>query len=408
MWIKLLHKLLKGMIRTGRLRVTYPDGRSEVYGKGLGTPVHVQLHDPSMPRRLILETEMALGEGYSTGQITVEDDAIYDFLCLGVQNQYAPRLPKWVKLKKGFRGALRHISQINPAGRSKRNVAHHYDLSGQLYDLFLDTDRQYSCAYFAPGLDALEQAQAAKKAHIASKLLIEPGMRILDIGCGWGGMAITLARDFGANVVGVTLSEEQHGYATERVEKAGLGDQVNIRLQDYRSVSGPFDRIVSVGMFEHVGLPQYRTYFNKVRDLLTPDGIALVHTIARVSPPAATSPWIVKHIFPGGYIPSASEVLKSVERSGLWTTDMEVLRLHYAETLRVWYDRFMEHATEAEAIYDAQFVRMWRYYLLACEAAFRHGRQGVIQIQLARDINAVPLTRDYMYPAQRHRAMAAE
>ena len=276
-------------------------------------------------------------------------------------------------------------------------MAHHYDLSGELYDLFLDADRQYSCAYFARPDMTLEEAQAAKKAHIAAKLLIEPGMRVLDIGCGWGGMGLTLARDFGAQVTGVTLSQEQHAIANQRAQKAGLADKARFHLMDYRDVKGQFDRIVSVGMFEHVGVPHYDAYFATVERLLAPDGIALIHTIGRAGPPGATSPWITKYIFPGGYCPAMSETMAAVERHKLVTTDVEVWRLHYAETLRIWRERFEANIESARALYDDRFCRMWRYYLIASELTFRLNNQVVFQFQLTPKQDAVPLTRDYLY-----------
>ncbi|MDE3239503.1 MAG: class I SAM-dependent methyltransferase, partial [Paracoccaceae bacterium] len=284
--------------------------------------------------------------------------------------------------------------------RARRNVAHHYDLSGELYDLFLDEDRQYSCAYFADPSMTLEEAQRAKKAHIANKLLLEPGMTVLDIGCGWGGLGLTLARDYGARVVGVTLSEEQHKVATRRAKEAGLSDRVEFRLCDYRTVTETFDRVVSVGMFEHVGVPHYREYFSAVHDRLAPDGVALIHTIGRVTPPGSTSPWILKYIFPGGYVPALSEMMSAVEKNALWSTDIEVWRMHYAYTLRHWHDRFVAKQDKAKALYDERFCRMWRYYLIASEMSFRHYGQCVFQVQLARRQEAVPLTRTYLYPPE--------
>ena len=265
-----------------------------------------------------------------------------------------------------------------------------------MYELFLDVDRQYSCAYFARPDMTLEEAQAAKKAHIAAKLCLKPGMRVLDIGCGWGGLALSLARDHGARVLGVTLSQEQHRVATERAQAAGLADRVTFRLMDYRDVTERFDRVVSVGMFEHVGVPHYRAYFEAVQARLGPQGVALIHTIGRSAPPGTTNPWIARYIFPGGYIPALSEMMAAVERTDLWPTDVEVWRLHYAETLRHWHDRFMANRDRAEALYDARFCRMWRFYLVASEMGFRVGRQCVFQLQLARDRAAVPLTRAYL------------
>jgi cyclopropane-fatty-acyl-phospholipid synthase len=278
-------------------------------------------------------------------------------------------------------------------------VAHHYDLSGALYDLFLDADKQYSCAYFRdPGM-TLEEAQAAKKALIAAKLRLEPGMRVLDIGSGWGGLALTLARDHGARVTGVTLSEEQLKVSRARAAAAGLEGQVDFHLRDYRAVTGQFDRIVSVGMFEHVGVPHYATFFATAARLLAPDGVMLLHTIGRNAPPAATSPWITKYIFPGGYVPSLSEVAAPIEASGLWLTDLEVWRLHYAETLRAWQRRFEANIDAVRALYDERFCRMWRFYLVASEMSFRAGRQCVFQLQLAHRQDAVPLTRAYLSAA---------
>ena len=333
------------------------------------------------------------------GSLSVDGDDLQALLELVVRNvRHADTHPVWwQRLSERSRTALRALAQRNIVTRAKRNVAHHYDLSGQLFDLFLDDDRQYSCGYFQAPDATLEQAQSDKKAHIARKLLLKPDMTVLDIGCGWGGMAITLARDHGAKVLGITLSEEQHAFATDRVKREGLSDRVEFRLCDYREVEGTFDRIVSVGMFEHVGLPQFDTYFATIRNRLSPDGIALIHTIGWAGPAKATSPWIAKYIFPGGYIPSLSEVMSAVEQNRLWSTDIECLRLHYAYTLRHWYDRFCAHEDAVRALYDDRFVRMWRFYLAASEQTFRHAPQAVFQLQLSRNIDAVPLTRDYIY-----------
>ena len=406
MWKRLLDRLLVDLIRIGRLEVTYPDGTVRNYGPGGDQRVSVTMTDPALPRRIITGPDLAVGEGYMNGTLVIADDDIRGFLTLIMRNRGAGHTHWAVDVNLVLQRWLRHIQQYNPASRARRNVAHHYDLSGRLYDLFLDKDKQYSCAYFISPDDSLEQAQAQKKAHIARKLLVEPGMRVLDIGCGWGGMALTLARDFGAQVVGVTLSEEQHRVAIDRAKAEGLDDMVNFRLTDYRDVKEKFDRIVSVGMFEHVGAPHYHEYFTHVRDKLTEDGIALIHTIGRTSPPGGTSPWIQKYIFPGGYVPAMSEAMAAVEKADLVSTDVEVWRMHYAETLRHWYERFMINIDEARALYDERFCRMWRYYLTASEMTFRHNRQVVFQFQLSRKQTAVPLTRDYLYPrAARHRAL---
>jgi len=398
MWSMALHRFLLGLIREGRLTVTYPNSEIRSYvGTEPGPEVAIALQDPSLPRRIVLSPEMGVSEGYVDGHLTIVGDDLEGFLRLAIGN-VAAQGPAWYHRPLIILRYLgRRVAQFNPAGRSRKNVAHHYDLSGALYDLFLDEDRQYSCAYFKRDDMTLEEAQEAKKAHIAGKLLLKPGMRILDIGCGWGGMGLTLARDYGAQVVGVTLSEEQHRIANQRARDEGLEDYAKFELIDYRDVEGTFDRIVSVGMFEHVGAPQYRTYFNKINDLLTEDGIALIHTIGRAKPPGATNPWISKYIFPGGYVPSMSEMTAAVEQSGLITTDLEVWRLHYAETLRHWYDRFMVRIDEARRLYDDQFCRMWRFYLMACEMTFRLDKQVVFQVQLSRRQDALPLTRDYLY-----------
>jgi len=400
MWERLLVQMLERLIRQGSLVLHMPDGSCARYGDGTGTPVVIYLTDPALPRRIVLNPDLAVGEAYTDGTLVIEGDDIHGFHSLALNNISSGRGVWWRHMLDRLRIAGRYLQQFNPVPRARSNVAHHYDLSGALYDLFLDDDKQYSCAYFRHPDDTLEQAQAAKKAHIAAKLRIERGMRVLDIGCGWGGMALTLARDYGAQVLGVTLSQEQHKVATARAAAEGLDGQVEFRLTDYRHVEGQFDRIVSVGMFEHVGVPHYSEYFSHVHDRLSTDGIALVHTIGRCSPPAATSPWIAKYIFPGGYVPALSEVMRAVERQDLWSTDIEVLRLHYAETLRHWHDRFVANIDAARALYDDRFCRMWRYYLVASEMTFRLNRQVVFQLQLTRRQDAVPLTRDYLYPAQ--------
>ncbi|MDD9724989.1 cyclopropane-fatty-acyl-phospholipid synthase [Roseovarius sp. SK2] len=397
MWTKILDVFVTHLFRKGDFSLTYPDGTTRRYGNG-GTPsAAITLHDPALPRKIIMAPELAVGEAYMDGTLTIVDDDLRSFLTLAVSNMAAQGKPWFHRPLDIYRQLSRYINQFNPAKRARANVAHHYDLSGELYDLFLDEDRQYSCAYFARPDMTLEQAQAAKKRHIADKLLLKPGMRVLDIGCGWGGMALTLARDYGAEVVGVTLSKEQHALASRRAAEAGLSDKVKFHLMDYRSVTGTFDRIVSVGMFEHVGVPHYREYFRTVHDLLAEDGVALIHTIGQTDEPGATNPWILKYIFPGGYCPSLSEATRAIEVNALHTCDIEVWRLHYAETLRHWYDRFMANIDRVRELYDDRFCRMWRYYLIACEATFRHNSQVVFQFQLSRQQDAVPLTRDYLY-----------
>jgi cyclopropane-fatty-acyl-phospholipid synthase len=415
MWDRYLGRMAGTIIRRGTLHITMPDGRHVTAGDGTGSPVSIRLTDPDLPRRILLAPDLAVGEGYMDGTLLIEDDDLRGFLDLAMRNLGATagidRVPGlwWQRPAALARRAARRWHQWNPAPRARANVAHHYDLSAALYDLFLDADKQYSCAYFANPSMTLEEAQYAKKRHIAGKLLIEPGMTVLDIGCGWGGMALTLARDFGARVTGVTLSEEQHKLATRRAREAGLADRVEFRLTDYRNVRETFDRVVSVGMFEHVGVPHYGQYFAAVSDRLAPSGVALIHTIGRMRPPGVTSPWIEKYIFPGGYIPALSEMTAAIEKQALYMTDVEIWRLHYAETLRHWHDRFVGNEEKARALYDDRFCRMWRYYLLASELTFRHNWQCVFQVQLAHRQEAVPLTRDYLYQAPpRAHAQAAE
>ncbi len=410
MWTAAFARFLRRLIRDGDLVVSIGGGPTMVFGNGQGPKVTVRIKDQSTARRLMLDPELALGESYMEGALSIDGDDLQGLLAIIVRNRpQASDLNPPAHLLAALRHIRRRLDQANPAALARRNVAHHYDLTPAIYDLFLDADRQYSCAYFAHHTATLEAAQAAKKTHIARKLLIAPGMRVLEIGCGWGGLALTLARDHGAQVTGITLSQEQLAIARDRATAAGLADRVSFALMDYRAMRGQFDRVVSVGMFEHVGAPNFGTFFNVVRDRLADDGVALIHTIGRTAPPNATNPWIAKYIFPGGYVPSLSEVAIAIQESGLRIGDIECLRLHYAMTLRCWFDRFSAKADVAAALKDDRFVRMWRYYLAASEQTFRHGPQDVFQFQLCRRANAVPITRDYLYPPPDQRlAQAAE
>jgi cyclopropane-fatty-acyl-phospholipid synthase len=357
-------------------------------------------------RRLALNPQLAFGEGYMDGEVEPEGCTLHElveFLVLNIMG--GGRLPA-EEFLGWIRWAKRRLDQLNPAGRAKRNVAHHYDLNGRLYSLFLDRDRQYSCAYFPTGRESLDEAQEAKKRHIAAKLRLdrpkggEP-LEVLDIGSGWGGMALTLARDWGARVTGITLSEEQLGVARQRAQEAGLADRVSFELMDYRDWRRPVDRIVSVGMFEHVGITHYRQFFRTVAEALKPDGVALIHAIGRTDGPGSTNPWIAKYIFPGGYSPALSEVLPAVEASGLWATDIEILRLHYAETLSHWRRRFAANRDAIQSLYDERFCRMFEFYLSGSELSFRHMGHMIWQLQLTRRVDALPMTRDYMWEAER-------
>jgi len=397
MWATLLERMMSAIVRRGTLVMMLPGNRITRHGDGTGSPIHIVFSNAAPLRAIILNPEMGIPEAYTDGHMIIENDDLRGFLTLAVSNLAKGNRSGWQSVLAKGRLALRKARQWNPMGRAQANVAHHYDLSGDLYDLFLDADKQYSCGYYLTPDDTLEQAQAQKKAYIARKLLLKPDMRVLDIGCGWGGMAITLARDHGCQVLGVTLSAEQHKVATQRVADAGLQDRIDIRLADYRTITESFDRIVSVGMFEHVGAPHFREFFAHTRDKLTDDGVALIHFIGRAFPPGYTHPWIAKYIFPGGYIPAISETMAAVELEGLWATDIEIWRLHYAQTLRQWDDRFMANCDRVVDLYDARFLRMWRFYLVASEVTFRQSKQCVFQLQLSRDLNAVPLTRDYLY-----------
>ena len=394
----MLHAMLSRFVRLGRLTVTEQGRPSRTYGDGAGPEVAVRL-GRGWGRRIAMNPDMALGEAYMDGGLVLEQGSFWD-LCELIGLNFVDGPPPGL-LKRGFNLARRHLQQWNDRRAARRNVAHHYDLSYDLYSRFLDRDMQYSCAYFARPDMTLEEAQLAKKIHIASKLLIEPGMRVLDIGCGWGGMGLELAGRFGADVTGVTLSKEQLAIANDRARAANLDHRARFSLTDYRDVQGPFDRIVSVGMFEHVGAPNFRAYFQQVSRLLTDDGVALIHSIGRRTVPGVTQPWIAKYIFPGGYIPALSEMTAAIEDAGLWITDVEIQRLHYAETLKAWRARFLPQWDEIAAVYDERFCRMWEAYLGLSELGFRYGPNMIIQVQLAKRVGAAPLVRDYMIDGER-------
>ena len=391
---RLLRFLLKTFVRRGTFRVTTSRGTTFTFGDGTGTPVSVRFATRAAEWGILIDPELKFGEAYMDGTFVVEQGSIADVLAIMLgQNS---DVPHWARLQGVIRYLARGLSQFNPRLRARRNVAHHYDLDGRLYSLFLDADRQYSCGYFDLPTQSLDDAQLAKKRHLAAKLVLSPDKRVLDIGCGWGGLGLYLAEFCGADVTGITLSKEQHAVANERAIEKGLSAHAHFHLQDYRDVTGSFDRIVSVGMFEHVGVNHYDTFFRKSTQLLADDGVMLLHSIGRSEGPSRTSPWISKYIFPGGYIPSLSEVLPRIEKSGLLVTDIEILRLHYAETLKHWRERFLAHREEVERIYDRRFVRMWEFYLASSEMAFREQNLMVFQIQLAKRQGLTPMTRDYI------------
>ena len=394
----LLAHLLKRMIHTGRLTVIDVAGRRHVFqGETEGPAVAVRLRDRSLHWKLLVDPMLHTGEAYTDGKLSVEEGDLYDFAALALMNIGWGQPDHWLpKLLNLARALGRRLAQYNPAHRARQNVAHHYDLTDELYALFLDSDRQYSCAYFRSPEDDLETAQLQKKQHLASKMLLQPGQRVLDIGSGWGGMGLHLAQNDLVEVTGVTLSEEQHKLSNERAAKAGLAGWVRFDLMDYRSVAGRFDRIVSVGMFEHVGVHHYGEFFAKLNELMDDDGIALIHSIGHMSPPGTASPWLRKYIFPGAYSPALSEVFEAVEQHSLWVTDLEFLRLHYAKTLAHWAERFEANRGKIEAMYDGRFARMWEFYLVSAEMMFRTGSQLVFQMQLARKRDAAPIVRDYI------------
>jgi len=386
----MLEGLIRSFFKTGALAVRLPDGRIVCVGGVTPdtAPVVVRIRNTKTAARILCNPSLGVGEGYMDGGFVVERGSLYDFVEIATANLTAYR-------KRKARFAWRR-RRGNGKREARGNVAHHYDLSGEFFRLFLDEDRQYSCAYFPrPGM-SLEEAQAAKKRHIAAKLLLSSGQRVLDIGCGWGGLAITLAQEHGVHVTGITLSEEQFAEARHRAALRGLRREASFHLRDYRDVHGVFDRIVSVGMLEHVGVRDFGAYFGAIARLLTEDGVALVHTIGKSDGAGPNNPWIEKYIFPGGQIPALSEVAPAIERAGLVLTDLEVLRLHYAETLRAWRERFEAHREEVAELYDERFCRMWEFYLCGSEAGFRVGDLVVFQLQLAKRAAAVPLTRDYI------------
>jgi cyclopropane-fatty-acyl-phospholipid synthase len=405
-----LDRMLARFVETGRLTVIDAAGRRHVFaGKGDTAvdgepvkPVTIRLHDRRLYRQIVLNPELHMGEAYMDGRVTMEEGStIRDFLTLFSANRYnLGRLPIQ-RAAYAVKFVLRGWQQSNRPGEARRNVAHHYDIGNAFYKLFLDRNLLYSCAYFRDPGDSLEDAQRNKLRLLAAKLVLRPGLRVLDIGCGWGDLALYLAQLEDVQVTGVTLSAEQQAHASARAAALGLSDRVEFRLQDYRNVTDRFDRIVSVGMFEHVGVRHYDEFFRKLNALMPDDGIALIHSIGKMSPPGTASPWYRKYIFPGAYSPALSEVFAVIERNRLWCTDLEFLRLHYAMTCRHWADRFAANRDKAVAMFDERFARMWEFYLISAEMMFRTGSQLVFQMQLSRRRDAAPLTRDYITDRQR-------
>ena len=397
-----LSSLLKAFVRVGTLKVIDAKGDTHTFSGEPGPDVTIRISDPSLYYRMFINPELRAGEAYMDGSITMEGGsslrdflALYAINCEGLENHPVQRVMRSISM------ALRRMQQNNVTRRARNNVAHHYDLGNAFYKLFLDDDMHYSCAYFEHENDTLEEAQRNKLRLIASKMNLQPGNRVLDIGSGWGGMAIYLATVADVEVLGITLSTEQCELANQRARDAGVADRVRFELRDYRDIDEKFDRIVSIGMFEHVGAQHYRTYFDKVRDVLDEDGVALIHSIGHMAPPNFTNAWLRKYIFPGGYCPALSEVMEAVEPTGLWVNDIEILRLHYAKTLREWNRRFQANRDTVEAMYDARFCRMWEFYLYGTEMVFEEAEEMVFQLQLAHKRDAVPITRDYIAERQR-------
>jgi cyclopropane-fatty-acyl-phospholipid synthase len=391
---RLLRYFLGQFVRRGTMCFTTASGATFTCGDGTGEPVAVRFTTANAERRILLDPELALGEAYMDGTFVVENGSIADALAILMDQPQV--LPDWARPQWWLRYLARHFAQFNFRGKARTNVAHHYDLDGRLYSLFLDADRQYSCAYFDTPSATLDDAQLAKKRHLAAKLLIRPQHRLLDIGSGWGGLGLYLAEMTDADVTGITLSSEQLQVSNARAAEKNLSQSAKFLLQDYRDVEGRFDRIVSVGMFEHVGVDFYDRFFKRCAELLKDDGVMLLHSIGRSTGPDVTSPWTTKYIFPGGYIPAVSEVIPAIERAGLLVCDVEILRLHYAETIKAWRARFAARREEAVRLYDERFARMWEFYLASSEMAFRKQNLMNFQIQLTKRQDVVPMTRDYI------------
>lgn len=406
MWVSILCAMLSRLIKVGALELTLPSGEVRLFGEG--DPLRVRLASKRAVRSIVVNPEMGLGEAYMDGSLVVEGDDLVAFFKLAIGNVQAGNMPVWQQKMARLRFVLNRFAQRASRLKSRSNVAHHYDITVDLYDLFLSPDRMYTCAYYKNEGMSLDEAQEAKINHIAGKLLLEPELRVLDIGCGWGYMACYLAKNYGVHVTGVTLSKTQLACCEERAAQMGVEDLVAFRLTDYRDVDEQFDRVYSVGMLEHVGQPQYKTYFQKVSDCLKEDGIALIHFIGRTAPSRALSPWFNKYIFPGGNLPTLTEVAQVIEPTALGSTDIEVWRGQYERTLRDWRALFESNVAEVEALFDARFVRMWRYYLVASEISMGGMDQVLFHVQLTKDPLRVPSARDYLYGNEIRAQQAAE
>ena len=393
-----LVNFLNGLVKEDGFELVDANSKSYLIGKPKKeNPIRFKILDKKLHWKLLLNPDLYLGEAYTNGSIVIENGTLTEFLDIALKNVGRQSTNSITNALGKFRRVYRYITNFNLIGKSKENVAHHYDISNKFYDLFLDEKRQYSCAYFKNEDDTLEVAQNNKIDHIIKKLNLKPNQKVLDIGCGWGTLALDIAKKTQCEVVGITLSKNQLEQAQQKAKEMNLENQVEFRLADYRQLNEKFDRVVSVGMFEHVGRKFYNKYFNKVFDILNEDGVALIHTIGSVNPPRGPQPWITKYIFPGGYTPSLSEVSLPIEKSGLIISDIEVLRMHYAHTLKNWKERFMSKKGEVLEMFDEKFFRMWEFYLVSCEMAFKWSDQVVFQFQLTKKFKATPITRDYIY-----------
>jgi cyclopropane-fatty-acyl-phospholipid synthase len=399
--MKLLNSMLARIIKVGTLEIEDASGILHTHA-GSSTPyVRVKLHDPELYKSLYLKPEMAAGEAFMDGKLTIEKGTLKDFITLFGLNQGMPLSPPTGVIISFLANKIKSTFQENNPRRSRENVQHHYDISNELYSLFLDKGLNYSCAYYRTPEDTLEEAQENKLRHIASKLDLKPGQKVLDIGCGWGSMSIYLAQHFDVDVLGITLSVEQLKLAEQRVAELGVSKKVRFELRDYREVQGQFDRIISVGMLEHVGVKFLPAYFHHVSRLLTQDGVALIHSIGRSNGPGAPAPWLQKYIFPGGYSPALSEAVAAVEKTGLWITDTEIWRLHYMHTIAAWSERFAKNRVKAAEMMGERFCRMWEFYLVTSEVSFLHFHHVNFQIQLSKSLQMLPLQRDYMFETEK-------
>ena len=393
-----LAKFLTKLFKKGGIVLINANSKKYIIGNPRKeNPLTLKLLDKSLHYKLVFYPDLYFGEAYSNGSLTIENGTLTEFLNLALQNIGRKETNFFSELLNKIRGSYRYLTNFNFIKKSKMNAAHHYDISDDLYDLFLDSKRQYSCAYFKNENDSLETAQNNKIDYIIKKLNLKPNQKVLDIGSGWGFLAIEIAKKTQCQVLGITLSESQFEYSKKKAKQMNMSNQVEFRLRDYREVKEKFDRIVSIGMFEHVGRKFYKTFFKKIHKILNEDGIALLHTIGSVNPPRSPQPWITRHIFPGGYTPSISEVTIPIEKSGLILSDLEILRMHYSHTLRHWKERFIKNKDKALKIFDEKFFRMWEFYLTSCEIEFRWGDKVVFQFQLTKELHTAPNTRDYIY-----------